>query len=39
MAAEITGVAGVLDLTARRLVPDPQAAWRALAGNPDLLTG
>lgn len=39
MAAEITGVAGVLDLTERRLVPDPQGRLAALAGNPDLLTG
>ncbi|MFH9138075.1 acyl-CoA thioesterase [Streptomyces sp. NPDC017524] len=39
VAAEITGVAGVLDLTARRLVPDPRGRLAALAGNPDLLTG
>ncbi|WP_435886399.1 thioesterase family protein [Streptomyces cyaneofuscatus] len=39
VAAEITGVAGVLDLTERRLVPDPQGRLAALAGNPDLLTG
>ncbi|MFD3642422.1 acyl-CoA thioesterase [Streptomyces griseus] len=39
VAAEITGVAGVLDLTERRLVPDPRGRLAALAGNPDLLTG
>ncbi|SDD72888.1 acyl-CoA thioester hydrolase [Streptomyces sp. LaPpAH-199] len=39
VAAEVTGVAGVLDLTERRLVPDPQGRLAALAGNPDLLTG
>ncbi|CAM5628783.1 acyl-CoA thioesterase [Streptomyces fimicarius] [Streptomyces griseus] len=32
-------MAGVLDLTERRLVPDPQGRLAALAGNPDLLTG
>ncbi|MDQ0982921.1 thioesterase family protein [Streptomyces sp. V2I9] len=39
VAAEITGVGGVLDLTERRLVPDPRGRLAALAGDPDLLTG
>ncbi|MDT0490008.1 acyl-CoA thioesterase [Streptomyces griseus] len=39
VAAEITGVGGVLDLTARRLVPDPRGRLAALADNPGLLTG
>lgn len=39
VAAEITGVAGVLDLAERRLVPDPRGRLAALAGDPALLTG
>lgn len=35
--AELTGVGGVLDLTARRLVDDPAAAFRELASNPAVL--
>ncbi|MBB1257058.1 acyl-CoA thioesterase [Streptomyces sp. OF3] len=37
LAAELTGVAGLLDLAERRLVPDPAARLRALATDPDLL--
>lgn len=37
VAAEITGVGGLLDLGERRLVPDPVDRLRALATNPDLL--
>ncbi|MFI1224756.1 MULTISPECIES: acyl-CoA thioesterase [unclassified Streptomyces] len=39
VAAEITGVAGLLDLTERRLVADPRGRLAALAGDPDRLTG
>jgi acyl-CoA thioester hydrolase len=37
LAAEITSVGGMLDLTHRRLVPDPGEHWRALATAPALL--
>ncbi|WP_354643085.1 acyl-CoA thioesterase [Kitasatospora camelliae] len=37
LAAEITCVAGFLDLTERRLVPDPREAVRPLAAKPDRL--
>ncbi|MEU7743752.1 acyl-CoA thioesterase [Nonomuraea sp. NPDC049158] len=37
LAAEMTSVGGLLDLEARRLVDDPAAHWRALAGTPDVL--
>lgn len=37
LAAEITGVGGLLDLTERRLVPDPVDRMKALATNPGLL--
>lgn len=37
LAAEITGVGGLLDLTERRLVPDPVDRLKTLATNPDLL--
>jgi acyl-CoA thioester hydrolase len=37
LAAEITGVGGILDLAERRLVPDPREPLRALAANPGLL--
>ncbi|MEU1285143.1 thioesterase family protein [Kitasatospora sp. NPDC005856] len=37
LAAEITGVGGILDLTERRLVADPREPLRALATDPDLL--
>ena len=37
LAAEITGVGGMLDLAARRLVPDPMGRMKSLATNPDLL--
>lgn len=36
-AAEITGVGGILDLAARRLVADPREPLRALASDPALL--
>lgn len=39
VAAEITGVAGVLDLTTRRLVADPAGRLSALAKEPELLSG
>ncbi|MFI2368296.1 acyl-CoA thioesterase [Streptomyces sp. NPDC018833] len=39
LAAEISGVAGMLDLSTRRLVADPRAHLAALADNPDLLSG
>ncbi|MFF3394309.1 acyl-CoA thioesterase [Streptomyces sp. NPDC002669] len=39
VAAEVTGVAGMLDLAARRLIPDPAGHLASLAENPDLLTG
>lgn len=39
VAAEITGVGGMLDLSTRRLIADPRAHLAALADNPDLLTG
>ncbi|SFY08401.1 acyl-CoA thioesterase [Streptomyces atratus] len=39
VAAEVTGVAGMLDLTARKLVADPAAHLASLAENPDLLRG
>ncbi|ATO12963.1 thioesterase [Micromonospora sp. WMMA2032] len=32
--ASVTGVGGLLDLTARRLVPDPRERFRALATDP-----
>lgn len=36
VAAEITGVSGLMDLKLRKLVPDPQAYFRALAADPTL---
>ncbi|WP_326665279.1 acyl-CoA thioesterase [Streptomyces sp. NBC_00385] len=39
VAAEITGVAGILDLTTRRLVADPGGRLAALAKDPELLSG
>ncbi|MFC9620779.1 acyl-CoA thioesterase [Streptomyces sp. NPDC056930] len=39
VAAQITGVAGMLDLTARKLIADPAGHLATLAGNPDLLSG
>ncbi|WP_406447924.1 acyl-CoA thioesterase [Streptomyces sp. NBC_00876] len=39
VAAEVTGVAGILDLTTRRLVADPAGRLAALAKDPDLLSG
>jgi acyl-CoA thioester hydrolase len=37
LAARISNVGGLLDLRDRRLVPDPAAIWRSLAGAPELL--
>ncbi|MFG2844828.1 acyl-CoA thioesterase [Kitasatospora sp. NPDC048296] len=37
LAAEITGVGGILDLAERRLVPDPREPLRVLASDPGLL--
>ncbi|MEE1773894.1 thioesterase family protein [Streptomyces sp. JV185] len=39
VAAEVTGVAGMLDLAARKLIADPAAHLASLADNPDLLRG
>lgn len=39
VAAEVTGVAGMLDLTARRLIADPAGHLAALADDPELLKG
>lgn len=38
VAAEVTGVAGMLDLAARRLIADPAGHLASLAGDPDLLS-
>ncbi|MFD5190448.1 acyl-CoA thioesterase [Streptomyces sp. NPDC058357] len=38
VAAEVTGVAGMLDLTARRLIADPAGHLASLADNPGLLS-
>lgn len=35
--AELTSVSGLIDLTERRLVADPAARMRALAGEPEVL--
>ena len=37
VAAQIAGVGGLLDLTERRLVPDPGERFRALAEDPSIL--
>jgi acyl-CoA thioester hydrolase len=37
LAAEIVAVAGLLDLSQRKLVPDPAARLRSLATTPDVL--
>ena len=37
LVAEVFSVSGLLELTTRRLVPDPAAHWRALATRPELL--
>ncbi|MFD3651921.1 acyl-CoA thioesterase [Streptomyces sp. 24-1644] len=37
VAAEVTGVGGMLDLTARRLIADPAGHLASLAENPELL--
>ncbi|NYE39293.1 acyl-CoA thioesterase [Streptomyces fulvorobeus] len=37
VAAEVTGVGGMLDLTARRLIADPAGHLASLADNPELL--
>lgn len=39
VAAEITGVAGILDLATRRLVADPAGRLASLAKDPALLSG
>ncbi|MEU9559244.1 acyl-CoA thioesterase [Streptomyces fumanus] len=36
VAAEIDGLAGLMDLKARKLVPDPREYFRALASDPAL---
>jgi acyl-CoA thioester hydrolase len=36
LAAEVVAVGGILDLTTRKLVPDPGAHLRKLADDPDL---
>jgi acyl-CoA thioester hydrolase len=37
LAAEVTNVGGLLDLTARRLLKDPGAVWRSVAETPGIL--
>jgi acyl-CoA thioester hydrolase len=37
LVAELRSVGGLLDLTARKLVPEPGAVWRRLARRPELL--
>ncbi|MEU6735794.1 acyl-CoA thioesterase [Streptomyces physcomitrii] len=37
VSAQVTAVGGILDLAARKLVPDPAARMRALAREPELL--
>ena len=37
IAAELVSIGGVLDLTSRRLVPDPRDSWSAFAKVPELL--
>jgi acyl-CoA thioester hydrolase len=37
LVAELSSVGGLLDLTARRLVPEPGAVWRRLARRPEML--
>jgi acyl-CoA thioester hydrolase len=37
LAAEVTAVFGLLDLTRRRLVPDPGSHWLRHANHPELL--
>ncbi|MGP3910330.1 acyl-CoA thioesterase [Nonomuraea sp. 10N515B] len=37
LAAEMTGVGGLMDLQARRLLGDPRSRWRALARAPEIL--
>lgn len=37
MAAEVTAVGGMLDLTERRLLKDPRQLFRDLADDPSLL--
>ncbi|WP_327584426.1 acyl-CoA thioesterase [Nonomuraea sp. NBC_00507] len=37
LAAEMTGVGGLMDLQARRLLGDPRSRWRALARTPEIL--
>lgn len=37
VAAEVSAVCGLLDLTERKLLKDPRAAFRDLAGDPSLL--
>ncbi len=38
LVASLVGVAGVMDLAARKLVPDPAERLRALATNPEMFT-
>jgi acyl-CoA thioester hydrolase len=37
LSAEVDTVTGMMDLTARKLVPDPREHFRKLADNPDLI--
>jgi acyl-CoA thioester hydrolase len=37
LAAEVTSVSGLLDLTERRLLPHPDRYWRSLATDPSIL--
>lgn len=37
LSAELTSTLGLMDLSARRLVPDPRAKLQSLGANPDLM--
>ena len=37
LSAELTSTLGLMDLRARRLVPDPRSAFQSLGANPDLM--
>ena len=37
LAAEVTNVGGLMDLTQRRLIADPGRLWRSAASRPELL--
>lgn len=37
LSAELTSTLGIMDLVARRLVPDPRTTFASLGANPDLM--